>query len=168
MATKAEERKIVTIENAIITNVNTAEAYGGSNRRLDIFVNRDDIESYDKTGKEITTNHFSVDFTKIADSISEPLFKLINIKAMGRVIAPEVFALCLTNAEITVDRIYYKKGETRNDRAFERDTIVTEVKNVTLHMEDLFKAELQRMLQSGEVYLKKATAQNVAVNFYNV
>ena len=164
--TTKNERVINTYENAIIQSINTAEAYGGSSRRLDIFIDKE-IECFDKEGKQVTRNNFSVDYTKLCDAINVPLFKMLVIKAMGRQIKPEIFALMLYNAEISFTRTLYKKGESRENRPFEKDTFVTDVTNITLHIVPEFKQEIQRMITSNECYVTKQNS-NVSVNFFNV
>lgn len=160
------ERVINNYENAIIENINTAEAYGGSARRLDIFTNTE-IVCFDKEGKETKRKNFSVDYNKIIDKVNIPLFKMMVIKSMGRQIKPEIFGLMLYNAEISFVRSLYKKGEKREDRVFEKDTWVTDITNITLHIVPEFQKEIQRMIISNECYVTKTNASNV-VNFYNV
>lgn len=170
MATNAnKERKVVSIENALITDVVTAAVYeNGSDRRVEIHTNKE-FEKYNKKNELAITNKFGKDFSKVVEAINHPLMKLIRIKAVGKVISPETLSLFLFGAEISFDNIYYEKGEKREDRIFERNEIVTEIKDITLHLDDVCENEIRRMITTNEVYIdpkKKQTTQ--VVNFYNV
>lgn len=168
MATNTE-RKIVSVENALITDVVTAAVYeNGSERRVEIHTNKQ-FEKYNKKNELATTNKFSKDFSKVVEAINHPLMKLIRIKAVGRVITPQTLSLFLFGAEISFDNVYYEKGEKREERIFERNEIVAEIKDITLHLDEVCENEIRRMITTDEVYLDpKKKQQNVNVNFYNV
>jgi hypothetical protein len=167
MATTTRESK--TFENVVITAVNTGSAYGGSSRRLEFVLKDTKIPAFDKEGKETEADRFSVDYTKVNDAIAESniMFKLILAKSMGRTIKAEIYGLMLQDAEITFTRSLYKKGEKRNERAFEKDTWVCDVDKITLHTPELFQNEISRMIQCNDLY-ETAKASNVNVNFFNV
>lgn len=169
MATKAEERKVVSIENAMITDVTSAEIYeNGSERRIEIHTDKQ-FERYNKKNELVISDKFSKDYSEVCKVINHPLFKLIKIEAVGKVIAPQTFSLFLFGAEISFDNLYYKKGETRNERIFEKDTIVTEITNVILHLDPICEERIREKIKDGSVYIdprKKQTTQ--VVNFYNV
>lgn len=167
MATTTRESK--TFENVVINSVNTAAAYGGSIRRLELVLKDTKIPAFDKNGEPTEADRFSVDYTKLNDAIAESniMFKLILAKSMGRTIKAEIYGLMLQDAEISFTRTLYQKGEKRNERAFEKDTWVCDVDKITLHTPELFQNEISRMIQCNDLY-ETAKASNVNVNFFNV
>lgn len=165
MATTTRETK--TFENVVINAINSGAAYGGSIRRLEFALKDCVFPAFDKEGHETSASQFSVDVTKVNGAIDDLYFKLITAKAMGRTIKAEIYGLLLQNAEITFTRSLYKKGETRNERTFEKDTWVTDITKFVLHTPELFKQELQRMISANEIYdVPNTKAMNV--NFFNV
>lgn len=102
-----------------------------------IFAIDKQLDGFDENGNPTTRTDFSLDCYNALQQLAalDSNIALANAMAMGEMIKPQIFALALNNAEITITRTYKFAGEARETGnagdTYQRDcwkTTITKVK----------------------------------------
>lgn len=146
-ANQSEETRVYPNITANITAVTIPKNIEG---RVTISLDCDPFISFDfETGQEVEKTYFGINQRNLINQIAPKvkILKLLHARAMGRAINPEIIALALTDATIEVKRTFHAKGTQRQftNELYSKDCIVSEIVNITPHIDKDFMEEIQEL-----------------------
>lgn len=116
------------------------------------------------TGEEKETNMFGLNIYAVVNQVSQfvPEIQLADTLAMGKCINPQIIALALTNAEITVKRETHEQGERRKNSTelYARDCITSEIVKVKTNIKPIFAQMLMQVVTTAPAIVKAAAVPN--------
>ena len=144
---KSEETRVYPNITANITAVTMPKNIGG---RVTISLDCEPFTSMDfDTGQEVEKTSFGINQRNLINQIAPKVkvLKILNARAMGRVINPEIISLVLTDATIEVKRTFHAKGTQRRftDELYSNDCIVSDIVDIKTHIDKDFMEEIQEL-----------------------
>ena len=144
---KSEETRVYPNITANITAVTMPKNIGG---RVTISLDCEPFTSMDfDTGQEVEKTSFGINQRNLINQIAPKvkILKILNARAMGRVINPEIISLVLTDATIEVKRTFHAKGTQRRftDELYSNDCIVSDIVDIKTHIDKDFMEEIQEL-----------------------
>ena len=144
---KSEETRVYPNITANITAVTMPKNIGG---RVTISLDCEPFTSMDiETGQEVEKTSFGINQRNLINQIAPKvkILKILNARAMGRVINPEIISLVLTDATIEVKRTFHAKGTQRRftDELYSNDCIVSDIVDIKTHIDKDFMEEIQEL-----------------------
>ena len=118
--------------------------------RVTISLDCDPFISFDfETGQEVEKTYFGINQRNLINQIAPKvkILKLLNARAMGRAINPEIISLSLIDATIEVKRTFHAKGTQRQftNELYSKDCIVSEIVDIKPHIDKDFLEEIQEL-----------------------
>ena len=144
---KSEENRVYPNITANITAVTIPKNIEG---RVTISLDCEPFTTIDfETGQEIEKTSFGINQRNLINQIAPKvkILKLLNARAMGRAINPEIISLALIDATIEVKRTFHAKGTTRQftNELYAKDCIVSEIINIKPNIDKDFMEEIQEL-----------------------
>ena len=146
-ASAKSETRVYPNITANITAVTMPKNIGG---RVTISLDCEPFTSMDfETGQEVEKTYFGINQRNLINQIAPKvkILKILNARAMGRVINPEIISLILTDATIEVKRTFHAKGTQRQftDELYSNDCIVSDIVDIKTHIDKDFMEEIQEL-----------------------
>lgn len=133
--------------------------YKGTEKRVFLTLSCEPFASFDSDAKPTTTNTISVNsfalMQQIVTTSPESTLAVLSTMALGEAIDPKLFALCLQGANVTINRVFKKKGETNaNGEKYEHDTFTSEIVSFTEHISPIANNVIMSAITNNEITLK--------------
>ena len=143
---KSEERVYPNITANIVAVTMPKNIEG----RVTISLDCEPFTSIDfETGQEVEKTSFGINQRNLINQIAPKvkILKLLNARAMGRAINPEIISLALIDATIEVKRTFHAKGTPRQftNELYAKDCIVSEIVNIKPNIDKDFMEEIQEL-----------------------
>ena len=144
---KSEETRVYPNIIANITAVTIPKNIEG---RVTISLDCEPFTTIDfETGQEIEKTSFGINQRNLINQIAPKvkILKLLNARAMGRAINPEIISLALIDATIEIKRTFHSKGTQRQftNELYAKDCIVSEIINIKPNIDKDFMEEIQEL-----------------------
>ena len=144
---KSEENRVYPNITANITAVTIPKNIEG---RVTISLDCEPFTTLDfETGQEIEKTSFGINQRNLINQIAPKvkILKLLNARAMGRAINPEIISLALIDATIEIKRTFHAKGTQRQftNELYAKDCIVSEIINIKPNIDKDFLEEIQEL-----------------------
>ena len=164
---KSEETRVYPNITATITAVTLPKDIEG---RVTISLDCEPFTSIDpETGQEVEKTSFGINQRNLINQISPKvkILKLLNARAMGRAINPEIISLALIDATIEVKRTFHAKGTQRQftNELYSKDCIVSEIINIKPNIDKDFMEEIQELKKTQPFVEVKPNIVHVANPF---
>ena len=148
----ASETRVYPNITANITAVTMPKNIGG---RVTISLDCEPFTSMDfDTGQKVEKTSFGINQRNLINQIAPKvkILKILNARAMGRIINPEIISLVLTDATIEVKRTFHAKGTQRRftDELYSNDCIVSDIVDIT---QTVIRTDLNRFMFLKEIKL---------------
>lgn len=146
-ASAKSEEKVYPNITANIVAVTMPKNIGG---RVTISLDCEPFTSIDfETGQEVEKTSFGINQRNLINQIAPKvkILKILNARAMGRAINPEIISLSLVDATIEVKRTFHAKGTQRQftNELYAKDCIVSEIVDIKPHIDKDFMEEIQEL-----------------------
>ena len=130
-----------------------------SEKRVFLTLSGEAFPTFDKDGKETTTNNISVNafalLSQIVTATPDSTLAVLSTMALGESIRPDLFALCLQGAEIVVQRTYHKKGEANQQgEKYEHDCYTSEIVSFVEHISPIANSVITTAITTNSIVLK--------------
>ena len=166
MATKNEKTATKVYEDVTINEVVNVFAENEINLRLSEKVRKIDVETKEEKQNNVITLKLKNLQNQLADKT--PLIGRLVRRSLGRRVNPEILGVLLTNAVVTLESVFFKEGDLREDgeTKYTTDGYKYVITALTLHLDDYAKedyAELiatQPYLQDKENNTKQKAVAN--------
>lgn len=147
MSTKKSEERVYPNIVANITAVTMPKNIDG---RVTISLDCEPFASIDfDTSEEVEKTSFGINQRNLINQIAPKvkILKLLNARAMGRAINPEIISLALIDAHIEVKRTFHAKGTQRafTNELYAKDCIVSEIVDIKPNIDKDFMEEIQEL-----------------------
>ena len=144
---KSEETRVYPNITANIVAVTMPKNIEG---RVTISLDCEPFTTIDfETGQEVEKTYFGINQRNLINQIAPKvkILKLLNARAMGRAINPEIISLALIDAKIEVKRTFHAKGTPRQftNELYAKDCIVSEIINIKPNIDKDFMEEIQEL-----------------------
>lgn len=169
MATRTKPAEAVAANNAreyepIIGKIVKVMMPQQSDDRITFVVNKEFTTIDMQNGEEKVTNMFGMNIYNVTNQLSQfvPEIQLADALAMGKMVNPQIIALCLMNADIEVNREFKEKGakrENTND-TYANDCIVSTFAKVTTHIAPAFVNVIGSLIATKPAIIKAAALPN--------
>ena len=141
------ESRVYPNITANITAVTMPKDIGG---RVTISLDCEPFTSIDyESGQEVEKTSFGINQRNLINQIAPKVkvLKILNARAMGRAINPEIISLALMDATIEVKRSFHAKGTQRQftNELYSKDCIVSEIVDIKIHIDKDFMEEIQEL-----------------------
>lgn len=150
--------------NTIMATVTKVMLPQGTDERITFVLNKEFTTIDFATGEEKTTNMFGLNIYAVVNQVGQyvPEIQLADTLAMGKCVNPQIIALALTNAEITVKREEHEQGERRknSNELYARDCITSEIVKVKTNIKPIFAQMLMQVVTSAPAIVKTAAIPN--------
>ena len=165
MSTKKTNAATNEAAHEVITaNVTKVMLPQGSDNRI-TFVIDTEFKTLDfATGEEKLTNMFGLNIFAVVNQVAQfvPEIQLADTLALGNCVNPQIVALALTNATITIKREVHEKGEQRKNTSelYARDCITSEIVKVSTNIKPIFAQMLMQLVTTAPAIVQKADIPN--------
>ena len=148
---------------AVIAKVSKLDAdkatFKDTEKRVFLTLATEPFATFDKEGKETTTNSISLNsfalLSQIVTKAPESTIAVLSTMALGESIRPDLFALCLQGAEIVVNRTFHKQGETNADgQQYEHDCYTSEIVSFVEHISPIANSVITTAITTNSIVLK--------------
>lgn len=177
MATKKNKTTDVNVSNENNEEVinNTIEisgrvlaitTYKDDEKRVTILLDCEPFAAFDKDHKPTESTSFGEATRSVVAECAKfiPELQLASTLALGKTLNPQIIALCLTGADITISRELRAKGTpTRAAEAgakfgevYENDTWVTTIIKVRPNINAIFQPHIMKLIETA-LFVKTAT-----------
>lgn len=160
-----EAENVETEENNTITaTIIKVMLPQGTDERITFVLNKEFTTIDFGTGEEKITNMFGLNIYAVVNQVGQyvPEIQLADTLAMGKCVNPQILALALTNAEITVKREEHEQGEKRknSNELYARDCITSEIIKVKTNIKPIFAQMLMQVVTTAPAIVKAAAVPN--------
>lgn len=155
--TQAESNEKTTA--TITAKVLKVTTFNDDPKRITITLDGNSFVSIDANENTIETNSFGIATRLAVDETAQkvPELQLANALAMGKTINPQIVALCLTGATLTIERELKRKGEptraaelgAKEGEVYAKDTWVTSIKDVRPNISALFQPYIMELIKTS-------------------
>ena len=166
-ANQSEETRVYPNITANITAVTMPKNIEG---RVTISLDCEPFTTIDfESGQEIEKTSFGINQRNLINQIAPKvkILKLLNARAMGRAINPEIISLALIDAAIEVKRTFHAKGTPRQftNELYAKDCIVSEIINIKPNIDKDFMEEIQELKKTQPFIEVKPNIISIANSF---
>ena len=163
---KSEERVYPNITANIVAVTIPKNIEG----RVTISLDCEPFTSIDfETGQEVEKTSFGINQRNLINQIAPKvkILKLLNARAMGRAINPEIISLALIDATIEVKRTFHAKGTPRpfTNELYAKDCIVSEIISIKPNIDKDFMEEIQELKKTQPFVEVKPNIVGIANSF---
>ena len=164
---KSEETRVYNNVKGNVVAVTLPEGIDG---RITISLDCEPFASLDfETGQEVEKTYFGINQRNLINQIAPKvkILKLLNARAMGRAINPEIISLALIDATIEVKRTFHAKGTPRQftNELYAKDCIVSEIVNIKPNIDKDFMEEIQELKRTQPFVEVKPNIMGIANSF---
>lgn len=178
MATKknvSNENNDEVINNTIEISgkVLSISTYKDDEKRVTINLDCEPFAAFDKDNKPTESTSFGEATRSIVAECAKfiPELQLASTLALGKTLNPQIIALCLTGADITISRELRAKGTptraaeigAKIGEVYESDTWITTIIKVRPNINAIFQPHIMKLIETA---LVAKTATIVAANPY--
>ena len=165
-ANQSEER----VYPNIVANITAVTMPKNIEGRVAISLDCEPFSSIDfETGQEVEKTSFGINQRNLINQIAPKvkILKLLNARAMGRAINPEIISLALIDATIEVKRTFHAKGTPRQftNELYAKDCIVSEIINIKPNIDKDFMEEIQELKRTQPFVEVKPNVIGIANSF---
>lgn len=148
--TNANQSAETRVYPNIIANITAVTMPKNIEGRVTISLDCEPFTSIDfDTSQEVEKTSFGINQRNLINQIAPKvkILKLLNARAMGRAINPEIISLALIDATIEVKRTFHAKGTPRafTNELYAKDCIVSEIVNIKPNIDKDFMEEIQEL-----------------------
>lgn len=163
MTTKENNNKTNKIENYEIENARIIKVWqsGYDKNRISIQLDKT-FKSYNEKGELVEdANAFGISITALLQQCNAvDDLALVDAMAMGKPINPQIIALVLNRAIITVDRIFKEKGEEREFETgtYANDCFVSKIRSIKTNIAPAFEKQINKLIDTALIVKEEVTA----------
>lgn len=155
---KKETNKNYQIENARIVKVWQS---GYDKNRISIQLDKT-FKSYNEQGEIVeNADTFGISTnTLLQQCNSVDYLAIVDAMAMGKPVNPQIIALVLNRAIITVDRVFKEKGEEREFEkgTYANDCFVSKIVSIKTNIAPVFEKQINRLIDTALIVKEEVTA----------
>ena len=169
MSTNANQSEERVYPN-IVANITAVTMPKNIEGRVTISLDCEPFTTIDfETGQEVEKTYFGINQRNLINQIAPKvkILKLLNARAMGRAINPEIISLALIDATIEVKRTFHAKGTPRQftNELYAKDCIVSEIINIKPNIDKDFMEEIQELKRTQPFVEVKPNIIGIANSF---
>lgn len=155
---KQNENKNYQIENARIVKVWQS---GYDKNRISIQLDKT-FKSYNENGELAEdANTFGISTNALLQQCnSVDYLAIVDAMAMGKPVNPQIIALVLNRAIVTVDRVFKEKGEEREFEkgTYANDCFVSKIVSIKTNIAPVFEKQINKLIDSALIVKEEVTA----------
>lgn len=163
MLTKENNNETNKIENYEIENARIIKVWqsGYDKNRISIQLDKT-FKSYNEKGELVEdADTFGISINALLQQCnSVDYLAIIDAMAMGKPINPQIIALVLNRAIITVDRVFKEKGEEREFEkgTYANDCFVSKIRSIKTNIAPVFEKQINKLIDTALIVKEEVTA----------